>query len=99
MSPEDKVMKTEDLIFVGIGGRVLALYRNSGQQAWMTKVGSDFVNVVMQDEKLYAAAGGEIFCLNPFTGELLWHNPLKGYGVGLVTMAFAGNSSASAVAA
>ena len=81
----------------------MALYRNSGQQAWVTKrvtkIGSDFVNVTMQDERLYAAAGGEVFCLDPFTGELLWHNPLRGYGVGLVTMAFAGNSSGSATAA
>ena len=31
--------------------------------------------------------GGEIFCLDLLTGQRLWHNPLKGYGTGLATIA------------
>jgi len=92
-------MKIEDLVFVGIGGRVVALYRDSGQQAWLTKLGSDFVNVTVQGGRIYAAASGEIFCLDPLTGQPLWHNPLKGYGLGLVTIAFEGHSSGPPTAA
>jgi|SRR4051812_33682794 outer membrane protein assembly factor BamB len=92
-------MKTEELMFVGIKGAVLALYRNSGQQAWVAKVGRDFVNVAVEDGKVFAAAHGEIFCLDPLSGNLLWHNPLKGYGLGLATMAFGGGSASAAVLA
>ena len=93
-------MKIEDLVFVGIGNKVVALYRDSGQQAWLTKVGGDFVNVTVHADKLYAASGGEIFCLDPLSGRLLWHNPLKGCGIGLVTMAFSESpSNPAAVAA
>jgi outer membrane protein assembly factor BamB len=94
-------MKIEDLMFIGIGGRVVALYRDSGEQVWTARIGRDFVNVSVQANKVYAAVNGEIFCLDALTGRQLWRNPLKGYGVGLVTMAFAGNSgnSTSVVAA
>ncbi len=36
--------------------------------------------------KIVASCYGEIFCLEPLTGNALWHNPLKGFGTGLVTM-------------
>ena len=36
---------------------------------------------------LLAFCSGEIFCLDPLTGKALWHNPLKGFGVGLATLA------------
>jgi len=41
-----------------------------------------------------ATCYGEIFCLNPFTGEGLWQNPLKGFGRGLATVATANGSVA-----
>jgi outer membrane protein assembly factor BamB len=81
-------MKIEDLMFIGIRNKVVALYRDSGQQAWLTKIGGDFVNVTVQAGKVYAASAGEIFCLDPLSGRQLWHNPLRGCGIGLVTMAF-----------
>jgi len=83
-------MKTQDLLFVGIKGCVVALRRDSGEQVWSTKLGGHFVNVMLDNERLLAASHGEIFCLDPLTGRPLWHNPLKGYGIGLVTMVATG---------
>lgn len=81
-------MKTSDLVFIGIRGSVVALDRANGGQVWATHLkGWDFVNVVLQNEKLLASCGGEIFCLDPFTGNALWHNPLRGFGTGLSTIA------------
>ena len=81
-------MKTSDLVFIGIKGSVIALDRNTGQQVWATHLkGSDFVNVVLQDGAVLASCYGEIFCLEPLTGEGKWHNPLKGFGTGLATIA------------
>ncbi len=81
-------MKTADLVFIGIKGSIVALNRATGQQVWATHLkGSDFVNVVLQNGTLLASCYGEIFCLDPLTGDGLWHNPLKGFGVGLATIA------------
>ena len=81
-------MKTSDLVFIGIKGSVVALNHFTGQQAWATRLkGSDFVNVVLDDEVVLASCCGEIFCLNALTGKGLWHNPLKGFGTGLATIA------------
>ena len=81
-------MKTSDLVFIGIKGSVVALNRATGQQVWATHLkGSDFVNVVVQGGAVLASCYGEIFCLDPLTGDALWHNPLKGFGTGLATIA------------
>lgn len=86
-------MKTSDLVFIGIKGTVVALNRDTGQQAWATHLeGSDFVNVVVQNGVVLASCYGEIFCLDPLTGDALWHNPLKGFGRGLATIATDDNS-------
>jgi hypothetical protein len=36
---------------------------------------------------ILASCEGEIFCLDPLTGEGRWHNRLKGLGTGLATIA------------
>jgi hypothetical protein len=81
-------VKLSELIFVGIAGSVVALNRLTGQQVWATHLkGTQFVNVVLQDGKILATTSGEAFCLDGVAGKLLWHNPLKGYGRGLASMA------------
>jgi outer membrane protein assembly factor BamB len=89
-------MKTSELVFVGIKGSVVALNRATGEQAWTTRLkGYDFVNVVVEDGKISASCYGEIFCLDPLTGDTLWHNPLKGFGVGLAAIATEHNVGSS----
>ncbi len=86
-------MKTSDLVFVGIKGSVVAVNRATGQQVWATHLkGYDFVNVVVQNEAVLASCCGEIFCLDPLTGNGRWHNTLKGFGRGLATIATEDNS-------
>jgi outer membrane protein assembly factor BamB len=81
-------MKTSDLIFIGIKGSVVALNRGTGEQVWATHLkGADFVNVLQEGGVVLASCSGEVFCLDPFTGDALWHNPLKGFGRGLATIA------------
>jgi outer membrane protein assembly factor BamB len=81
-------MKISELVFVGIGKWVVALNRATGEQVWKSTLKSDyFINVVLDGGKLFATSAGEISCLDPFTGEVLWHNPLKGFGTGLATIA------------
>jgi outer membrane protein assembly factor BamB len=81
-------MRTSELIFIGIKGSVVALHGATGQQVWATHLkGYDFVNVVVQNATVLASCYGEIFCLDPLAGNVLWHNPLKGFGRGLATIA------------
>jgi len=81
-------MAQSKIIYLGIRGSVLALEVASGRPLWATNLkGSDFVNVVLDGVTLYAATHGEVFCLDSKTGAVRWHNPLKGYGWGLVTIA------------
>ena len=80
-------MKNLELVFVGLKGSVVALNRKTGEQVWATRLfGTDFVNVLVEDERVLATTHGEIFCLAPANGDLLWHNKLKGYGTGLATI-------------
>ena len=91
-------MEHSQAVFVGIRGRVLALEPGTGTELWRTRLkGGDFVNVVLTEDRVYAATQGEMFCLDPATGTILWHNPLKGLGTGLTAIAVAGTGSQSAV--
>jgi len=87
-------MQTKDLIFIGIKGSIMALNRDTGARVWSTALkGSDFVNTVFEGGRVFAACRGEIFCLDPLSGRILWHNPLKGCGLGLATLAVEGKSA------
>ncbi len=81
-------MAQSKFIYLGVKGSVIALNSANGQQFWATSLkGGEFVNVVLDGNNLYATARGEVFCLDPQTGIIRWHNPLKGYGWGLVSIA------------
>lgn len=75
------------MVFTGIRGRVMALDRTKGDVIWNNRLGgNDFVNLLFAGGDLYAATRGELFCLNVDSGQIRWHNPLKGYGRGLMTI-------------
>ena len=81
-------MANSSLVFVGIKGAVIALSKSNGSEVWRAKLGgSDFVNVVVEDDSIYAATRGQVSRLSAASGEILWNNPLKGMGLGLVTIA------------
>lgn len=81
-------------IFFGIRGKVIALDRTTGQELWTAELkGSDFVNVVLDNDRIIATTKGEAFCLDPQSGQRLWHNELPGQGRGLATIATAGGGS------
>ena len=78
----------QTLIYVGIRSSVIALNERTGTEVWRAKLrGSDFVTVLWDGEALLAGNGGEVFRLDPQSGALLWHNPLKGLGRGVVSLA------------
>lgn len=87
-------MAISHVVYVGIKGSVVALDRATGTIVWQTGLtGSDFVNVAVGGEEVFASTKGELFCLDAATGQTRWRNRLKGMGMGLVTIAVPGGTS------
>jgi len=78
----------ESSLFVGLGHFVVALDARTGAERWRTKLkNTGFVGVLWDGEALYAASAGELWRIDPRTGEPLWHNDMKGLGLGVATLA------------
>lgn len=91
-----------DLLFLGFNSRVLALDRDTGALIWSWKAPkgrSGYVAVMVDEEQLFVSIDGYTYCLDPFSGNQLWFNGLKGFGYGIPILATAGNHTNSAGAA
>jgi hypothetical protein len=76
----------EQLIFVGLNGYALALDRDSGEIVWSNnEMRSGYVTLLLDGDRLIASTNGYLYCLDPLTGRIRWHNPLTGYGAGAPT--------------
>ena len=80
-----------DLVFVGLNRRVIALDRNTGniQWEWKSPKGAGFVTLLVDGDRLIVSVAGYVYCLDPATGEVVWNNPLKGFGNGITSLASA----------
>ena len=77
-----------NLVFVGIKHSVVALDDATGVEVWRAWLhGGDFVTVLWDGQALFAANHGEVYRLDPLTGDVMWHNELKGLGRGIVSLA------------
>jgi hypothetical protein len=73
----------EQLIFVGLNGYALALDRDSGEIVWSNnEMRSGYVTLLLDGDRLIVSTDGYMYCLDPLTGRIRWHNPLTGYGMG-----------------
>lgn len=84
----------ENLVLVAVKQSVVAFDRRSGERVWTQKLVSslseDFVTVVADARQVYAHTKGEVFCLDLFTGEVLWRDGLRGFGYGIASIALPG---------
>jgi outer membrane protein assembly factor BamB len=46
---------------------------------------SGYVSLLLDGDRLIVSTNGYIYCLDPLSGQILWNNPLKGYGSGAPT--------------
>ena len=75
-----------DRLFIGIGGHVVAIQASTGQEIWRTKLRrSSFVTVLVRKDAVFGGAAGHLYCLDPATGGIRWHNGLDGLGTSLVS--------------
>jgi outer membrane protein assembly factor BamB len=92
-------MAREVLVYVGIGGNVVALDEATGTEVWLAELrGNDYVSVLWDGVALLASCDGEVWRLEPRTGAEIWHNGLKGLGRGLASLATTRQSTARGTA-
>jgi outer membrane protein assembly factor BamB len=79
---------------------VCAIEPQSGQEVWRARLQegvfgatrSGDVSVIVKDGVVYAGSQGHLFALSAETGEVLWHNSLKGLRFNDISLAFEGHS-------
>jgi outer membrane protein assembly factor BamB len=76
-------MNVRDLVFVGLNGYVVALNRDTGETVWVnSEMKSSYTTLLLDGDRLIVSTNGYIYGLDPLTGYIRWHNPMKGYGTG-----------------
>jgi outer membrane protein assembly factor BamB len=93
---------TGRLVFLGFNSRVAALDRVTGEILWHWKSPrgtSNYVALLLDDDRLIVSVQGFTYCLNPLTGEEVWCNPLDGFGYGIPTLVSVNGSSSPSAAA
>jgi hypothetical protein len=80
---------SEDLIFVALNGKVVALDRDTGEILWQWQAphGREYMTLLPDRDRLIVSYGGYMYALDPATGQQLWENPLKGFGWGVAALA------------
>lgn len=81
----ENIMQNRGNLYVASAGRVICLRKSDGKELWRTKLPKlfkDITTILVEDETIFAATQGELFALNPKTGNVDWQMPLKaGAGV------------------
>jgi outer membrane protein assembly factor BamB len=92
-----KRAKIEQLVFGGLNGRVVALNRDNGEIEWewrpSNRRAAGYVTLILDKDRLIVSVNGYIYAIDPATGEELWENPLKGFGLGIASLASVYNPS------
>lgn len=87
-------------LVIGIRGHVLGIHPTTGAELWRTKLRSTTVlTLCVVAGKVFAGAAGELYCLDGATGAILWHNPLKGLGQGMISFGVSEPQAAATVLA
>lgn len=75
-------------LYIGVGYHIVCLDKNSGNIIWKTKLKkSEIVNCYLDEDLVFAHAGGCLYCLDIVDGRIKWENGLKGLGYGACVFA------------
>ncbi len=78
-----------NLLIIGMKGCVLGIDKATGERVWETHLKSSaFVNVYVEPDRIVASTRGEMWCLEPDSGRIIWHNRMKGMGYGMVPFGY-----------
>jgi outer membrane protein assembly factor BamB len=87
-------------LYIGCNSLVAAIAPTDGHMIWVTSLSEGFLSITDSQDvcvlehqgTVFAGCQGHLFALAGDTGEILWHNELKGFGYNDVTLAIAGKS-------
>ena len=87
-------------LFIGSNGNVCAIDPQTGNEVWRTRLQEGVFNathlqdvsVLVRDRIVYAGCQGHLFALAADSGQVLWHNELKGLRFNDISLAFEGQS-------
>lgn len=101
MAGTERERTINDLVFVALNSKVIALDRYDGTIVWEWKSpkAASFLTLLVDGDRLIASANGYIYCLDPIFGQEVWNNPLKGFGVGITSLASVRGQTGSGAAA
>lgn len=83
-----------DYLFVAFNRHVCALDKERGELVWKWKAPhAGYITLLCEAGKLFVAVHGYMYALDPATGDLLWDNEMKGFGIGVTSLATLGHAS------
>lgn len=89
-----KKTKHGDHLFVAFNRHVCALDKERGELVWKWKAPhAGYITLLCEAGKLFVAVHGYMYALDPATGDLLWDNEMKGFGIGVTSLATLGHAS------
>lgn len=95
-------LKLSDFLFTGFNGRVAAVHRDTGEILWEWQAphGSGYVSLLPDVDRLLVSVQGYLYALDAWSGAQMWVNPMRGYGMGLASLAsMSASNNASPLAA
>jgi outer membrane protein assembly factor BamB len=86
-------------LYIGLGRHVVAIDRATGAEIWRCRLRStSYLTITVEPEAIYAGANGELYCIDPATGSIRWHNRLAGLGMSIVAFGSSGATVNAAAA-
>lgn len=82
-------LKLSDLLFTGFNGRVAAVHRDTGEilWEWQAPFGNGYVSLLPDGDRLIVSVSGYLYALDAWSGAAMWMNQMKGYGMGVASLA------------
>ncbi len=82
-------LQLSDLLFTGFNSHVAAVHRDTGEILWDWQAphGSGFVSLLPDGDRLIVSVSGYLYALDAWSGAPLWMNEMKGFGMGVASLA------------
>ncbi len=82
-------MEIAEIVYIGFAKHVVALDRATGTLVWQWKIprGRAYPAILVDGSQLFVSAMGYTYCLDPYTGRIIWENELSGLGTGVACIA------------
>jgi outer membrane protein assembly factor BamB len=90
-------MDPKNILVLGVKNTLTAFDKQTGRRLWSSRLKSglsgDFVTVLADEARVYAHTGGELFCVDLFSGAERWADKLPGLGYGIASLAIPGQGA------